>query len=166
MEITLALIKPDAMGRGLFIDIFTLMQKEFLIGDLVVTRWNKSLAQEFYYEHRQRDFFEQLVEFTASGPIAAVTLVGKNAVQRWRGMIGPTDPAEARRTHPGSVRATYGGHDLVMHNAVHGSDSVKSAQNELSILRMGFAEYPNLAFGRTADWVMRGMSPGISPPRT
>lgn len=166
MEITLALIKPDAMGRGLFIDIFTLMQKEFLIGDLVVTWWDKSLAQEFYQEHRGRDFFERLVGFTASGPTAAVTLVGKNAVQRWRNMIGPTNPAEARRTHPGSVRAMYGGHDLVMHNAVHGSDSVKSAELEMSILRLGFSEYPNLAFGRMASTVMRGMSPGISPPRT
>lgn len=153
METTLALIKPDAMKHH-FLDILGMAERSgFDIADLVVARWNPSLAREFYAEHEGKPFFEDLVTFTAGGRIAAMTLVRTDAVRHWRWLIGSTDPLKAE---PGTVRNLYGHRAVVdrsgpiMWNAVHGSDSVESAKREIEILRLGFSEYPNLAFGRVA----------------
>lgn len=153
METTLALIKPDAMMGGHFYDILGHMKREFIIGDISVTRWGTPLAREFYEEHEDKPYFNDLVLFTSSGPIAAITLIGNDAVARWRKMIGATDPAKA---DPGTLRhifgyrATVDPNGPIMLNAVHGSDSVDSARREINVIALGLAEYEALGFGQLA----------------
>jgi nucleoside-diphosphate kinase len=151
MEITLALIKPDAMKAGHFYEILEMMKKEFIIGDISVTWWGEDLAAEFYQDHEDKLYFQDLVKFTASGPVAAVTLIGEDAIARWRRMIGATDPAKAE---PGTIRYFFGHRSIVdpegpiMYNAVHGSDSSKSVEREISTIALGLAEYESLYFGQ------------------
>ena len=153
METTLALIKPDAMMGGHFYDILGHMKREFIIGDISVTRWGTALAREFYEEHEGKPYFNDFVEFTSSGPIAAITLIGDDAVARWRKRIGATDSAKAEQ---GTIRYIYGyratvdPNGPVMYNAVHGSDSVENAQREINIVALGLAEYEALGFGQLA----------------
>lgn len=148
METTLALIKPDAMMNGHFVDILIRMKRDFIIGDISVTRWGTALAREFYEEHEGKPYFDDLVEFTSNGPIAAITLIGGDAVARWRKMIGATDPMKADK---GTIRSLYGAsYGPIMHNAVHGSDSVESARREINVIALGLAEYEALGFGQLA----------------
>jgi nucleoside-diphosphate kinase len=145
------------MMNGHFYDILGRMKSNFIIGDISVTRWGTSLAREFYEEHEGKPFYEDLVEFTARGPIAAIALVGEDAVARWRRMIGATDPLNAV---PGSLRRIYGHRATidpngpVMYNAVHGSDSVDSARREMNIIALGIAEYEALGFGQLAQAII------------
>ena len=98
------------------------------IAALKITVLSKSKAEEFYAEHKERPFFGELVSFMTSGPVALMCLQGEGAVLKNRDIMGATDPKKATvRT----VRAKFG--DNVGENAVHGSDSVASAQRELAL---------------------------------
>jgi len=128
MERTLAIIKPDAVGRHL---IGTILQRYEQAGLIPVAmkllRLTKTQAEGFYYVHKQRPFFDSLCSFMSSGPIVVLVLEGENAIQRHRDLMGATDPAKAAE---GTIRKAYGTH--IEHNAVHGSDSAETAQFELS----------------------------------
>ena len=127
VERTLAIIKPDAVSRNL---VGTIIQRYEQAGLLPVAmkmvRLTKAQAEAFYYVHKQRPFFDSLCSFMSSGPIVVLALEGENAIQRYRDLMGATDPAKAAE---GTIRKVYGTH--IEHNAVHGSDSAEAAQFEL-----------------------------------
>jgi nucleoside-diphosphate kinase len=128
VERTLAIIKPDAVGRHLVGAIIQRYEQAGLIPVAVkMVRLTKAQAEAFYYVHKQRPFFDSLCSFMSSGPIVVLALEGVSAIQRLRDLMGATDPAKAAE---GTIRKAYGTH--IEHNAVHGSDSAESAQFELA----------------------------------
>ncbi len=128
VERTLAIIKPDAVGRHLVGAIVQQYEKAGLIPvAMKLMRMSKAQAEGFYYVHKQRPFFDSLCSFMSSGPVVVLTLEGENAIQRHRDLMGATDPAKAAE---GTIRKAFGTH--IEHNAVHGSDSAESAQFELA----------------------------------
>ena len=128
VERTLAIIKPDAVGRHLVGAIIQRYEQAGLIPiGMKLMRLTKAQAEGFYYVHKQRPFFDSLCSFMSSGPIVVLALEGEHAIQRHRDLMGVTDPAKAAE---GTIRKAYCTH--IEHNAVHGSDSAESAQFELS----------------------------------
>lgn len=105
IERTFSIIKPDATARNLTGEINAVIEKAGLriVGQKRV-RWTKTQAKEFYAEHKGRPFFGELVEFMTSGPIVVQVLEGEDAVATYRGIMGATDPAEAKR---GTIRKRF-----------------------------------------------------------
>jgi len=127
VERTLAIIKPDAVGRHLVGAIIQRYEQAGLVPiGMKLLRLTKAEAEGFYFVHKQRPFFDCLCSFMSSGPIVVLALEGEHAIQRHRDLMGATDPAKAAE---GTIRKAYGTH--IEHNAVHGSDSPDSAQFEL-----------------------------------
>ena len=127
-ERTLAIIKPDAVGRHLVGAIIQRYEQAGLIPlGMKLMRLTKAQAEGFYYVHKQRPFFDSLCSFMSSGPIVVLALEAENAIQRNRDLMGATDPAKAAE---GTIRKAFGTH--IEHNAVHGSDSAETAQFELA----------------------------------
>lgn len=128
VERTLAIIKPDAISRVEEIeDIiirsgFTILNKRWI-------SLTPEQCSEFYIEHSGKIFFPGLVAFMSSGPVVAFELAREDAIKYWRELIGPTDSKKAKETHPDSIRGLYGTDS--QRNAVHGSDSPKSAEREI-----------------------------------
>ena len=128
MEQTLAIIKPDAVERNLVGEILKRIEGAGLkIAALKMIRLSKEEAQGFYYVHRERPFFDSLTDFMSSGPIVVAVLQGEGAIQKWRDLMGATDPAKAQE---GTIRKAFGLN--VEKNSVHGSDSPESAAYEIS----------------------------------
>ena len=129
MEQTLAIIKPDAVKNQDTGAIITLIENEtsFQILGFKFTQLKKEQAQEFYSVHKERPFFNQLVDFMCSGPIVVIALQQENAVEEWRTLIGATDPKESADN---TIRNKFGTDKE--RNAVHGSDSPENAQGEIS----------------------------------
>lgn len=126
-EMTLGMIKPDATGAGKSGKIIAHIEGAgFRIAALKMVRLTKAAAQEFYAEHEGKPFYDPLVEFITSGPVVAMALEADNAVKKFREVIGATDPAEAAG---GTVRKLFA--ESKSRNAVHGSDSPRSAEREL-----------------------------------
>ena len=129
MERSLVLIKPDAMQRGLAGTIIGLLEKQGLkLAALKMLHMDKALAQRHYAVHKDKPFFEGVVKYITSAPIVAVVLEGEGAVERIRKAMGATDPARAER---GTIRGEFGLD--IERNAVHGSDSVETAEKEISL---------------------------------
>ncbi len=127
MEQTLAIIKPDAVERNLVGEILKRIEGAGLkIAALKMIRLSKEEAQGFYYVHRERPFFDSLTDFMSSGPIVVAVLQGEGAIQKWRDLMGATDPAKAQE---GTIRKAFGLN--VEKNSVHGSDSPESAAYEI-----------------------------------
>ncbi len=128
MEQTLAIIKPDAIERNLVGEILKKAEEAGLkIAALKMLKLSKEEAQGFYYVHRERPFFDSLTDFMSSGPIVVAVLQGQGAIQRWRDLMGTTDPAKAEE---GTIRKAFGLN--VEKNSVHGSDSPESAVHEIA----------------------------------
>ena len=128
IEQTLSMIKPDAVQDGHIGDILHRFEEEGLrIVGLKMMQLSRETAEAFYEEHRGRDFFERLVVFMTAGPMCAVVLEGESAIDRYRELMGATDPSKAA---PGTLRRLYA--ENVTINAVHGSDSPKSASREIA----------------------------------
>ncbi|MBI4409177.1 MAG: nucleoside-diphosphate kinase [Gemmatimonadetes bacterium] len=126
MEYTLAIIKPDAVGRHLAGRILAHLEEDgFRIRGLRMLRLAEAQAREFYAVHRGRPFYEPLVRFMTSGPCIPVLLERQDAVARLRVVIGATDPKEAE---PGTVRALYA--ESKERNAIHASDALETAERE------------------------------------
>jgi len=126
----LVIIKPDAFEKGAtgkIIDRF--LEEGFKLRALKMFKFTKEQAEGFYHVHRERPFFQELVEFMTSGPVVAMVLEGEDAIRRVREIIGPTDSEEARRVAPNSIRALFGTDKGK--NAVHASDSPESAEYEI-----------------------------------
>lgn len=127
-ELTLAIIKPDAVEAGNTGKIIDAIEaKGFDIIRLEKLMLEPEDAQEFYAVHKDRPFFGELVEFMSSGPIVVMALEKENAVQEWRDLMGTTDPAKAAE---GTIRKRFGSN--VGENATHGSDSAENAEIELA----------------------------------
>ena len=125
---TFAMIKPDAVGSGKLGKVIdATLQAGFRIKAARLTLITKAQAQEFYAVHRERPFYDELVEFMSSGPTFVMALEKENAVQAWRDTIGATDPAEAAE---GTIRRLYA--ENKGRNAVHGSDSDENAKKEIA----------------------------------
>ena len=129
MEKTFVFIKPNAIQQkntGAIIQMFEREGLE-LIG-LKQVHVSKSFCEAFYSEHKGRPFYQELVNFISSSPIVAMALEGpQGTVKRVREIMGDTDP---QRAEPGTIRHKYG--NSIGENAIHGSDSLASAQRELS----------------------------------
>jgi nucleoside-diphosphate kinase len=124
---TLGLIKPDAVEAGLMGRILSDIEAAgFRIAAMKMLRLSRAQAEAFYAVHRERPFFASLVEFMTSGPVVAFVIEGENAVERYRQLMGATDPAKAE---PNTLRARYA--QNIERNAVHGSDSPTSARREI-----------------------------------
>jgi len=129
MEKSLVLIKPDAMQRGLAGTIISRLEGNNLrLLAVKMLHMDKALAQRHYAIHRDKPFFEGLVNYITSGPIIALVFEGEGAVESIRKAGGATDPA---KSEPGTIRGDFGLD--IERNAVHGSDSVENAKKEISL---------------------------------
>ncbi len=129
MEETLVLVKGDGVRRRLVGEIIRRIEAKSLdIVTLQLMDVGRDLAEEHYAEHREKPFFEELVEFITSTPVVAMRVRGESAIKVMRTLMGSTNPAEAA---PGTIRG-----DLALSlpdNLVHGSDSPESARRELGL---------------------------------
>lgn len=126
---TLVMIKPDGVQRALVGEVLgRIERKGFRIVALEMRMMTKELAAKHYAEHVGKDFYEPLVEFMMSGPLVAAVIEGDDAIAEWRGMMGPTNPAEAP---PGTIRGDFATNTRA--NVTHGSDSETSAAREIAI---------------------------------
>ena len=147
MERTLILLKPDAVQRGLVGTLLAKLEARGLkIVGIKMLQVDEALARRHYGEHVDKPFFPGLVSFITSGPIVAAVLEGHNAVAAVRQTMGATDPAKAA---PGTIRGDYA-LDLGR-NAIHGSDSVETAQKEIALF---FSPSDVLSYERATDpWI-------------
>lgn len=126
MDRTLAIVKPDAVGRGLTGRILTHLEEHgFRVRAVRMLRLTAEQAGAFYFVHRERPFYDSLVAFMTSGPVVPILLEREDAVRTLRQVIGATDPAEADE---GTVRALYA--ESKERNAIHASDSHDNARVE------------------------------------
>ena len=127
MQRTLAIVKPDAVAKGVVGQILGRIERAgFTIIAAKLVHMSMPEARGFYIVHRERPFYESLCAFMAHGPCLPMVLAGDEAIQRWRDLMGATDPAKAA---PGTLRKDFA--SSVEANAVHGSDSPESAAVEI-----------------------------------
>lgn len=128
MQQTLSIIKPDAVKKGVIGKIVDRFESNGLrIVAMKKLRLSKCDAKAFYAVHKERPFFNDLVEFMTSGPVVVMVLEGENAVAKNRELMGATNPKEAA---PGTIRADFA--ENIDANAVHGSDSLENAKIEIN----------------------------------
>ena len=128
VERTLSIIKPDAVAKNVIGQIYSRFENKGL--KIVAARMlhlSRAEAEGFYAVHRQRPFFNDLVNFMVSGPVMVQVLEGESAIQKNRDLMGATDPKKALR---GTIRADFA--DSIDANAVHGSDATESAALEIA----------------------------------
>jgi nucleoside-diphosphate kinase len=128
MERTLAIVKPDAVQRGLAGEILRRIEAQGLaISALKKLHLPREQAERFYEVHKERPFYRSLCDYMTSGPVVIAVLSGEQAITRWRALMGATDPAKAA---PGTIRKDLGVD--VEKNAVHGSDAPETAAREIA----------------------------------
>ena len=128
VERTLSIIKPDAVAKNVIGEIYTRFEKAGL--QIVAARMmhlSSEQAGEFYAVHKERPFFNDLVEFMTSGPVLVQALEGEGAIAKNREVMGATNPAEA---DAGTIRADFAA--SIDENAVHGSDAPETAAQEIA----------------------------------
>ncbi|MDL5375949.1 nucleoside-diphosphate kinase [Exiguobacterium mexicanum] len=129
MEKTFLMVKPDGVKRGLIGEIISRFEKKgYTLNRLELLTPSVEVAQSHYAEHKEKPFFGELVEFLTSGPVVAMEWEGENIVAVSRLMIGKTNPLDAQ---PGTIRGDLA--STMSQNVIHGSDSVESAERELSL---------------------------------
>ena len=127
MQKTFAIIKPDAVQRGLAGDIIKRIEGSGLkIRGMRLMHLSRNQAERFYEVHKARPFYNDLCTYMTSGPVIVMVLEGDNAIVRWRELMGATDPAKA---NPGTIRKDFG--ENIERNAVHGSDAPETAAQEI-----------------------------------
>ena len=128
LERTLSIIKPDAVAKNVIGAIYSRFEGAGLkVIAAKMAHLSKEQAEGFYAVHKERPFFGELVSFMISGPVMIQALEGENAVSVHRDLMGATDPKKAA---PGTIRADFA--DSIDANAVHGSDSLENAANEIT----------------------------------
>ena len=128
MQNTLSIIKPDAVKKGYAEQICARIEDSGL--DIVLKKellLTRNQAEGFYAEHKGKPFFEALINFMTSGPVQVQVLEGKEAISRYRSLMGSTNPKQA---DPGTLRHDFA--ESIDANAVHGSDSLESAAREVA----------------------------------
>jgi nucleoside-diphosphate kinase len=130
MERTFAMIKPNAIKNKHVGRILQMIEEDgFNLAALKLKTFSKADAEGFYAEHKDRPFFPNLVKFMTSGPVLVLILEASGAVDKWRKLMGATDPAKAA---PGTIRKIFG--ESVEANSTHGSDSPTSAAREIQYI--------------------------------
>ena len=128
LERTLSIIKPDAVAKNVIGEIYSRFEKAGLkVAAAKMKQLSRAEAEGFYAVHRERPFFNALVEFMISGPVMIQVLEGENAIAKNRELMGATNPKEAA---PGTIRADFA--DSIDANAVHGSDAAETAAVEIA----------------------------------
>ncbi len=126
-ERTLAIIKPDAVTRGLAGEILSRIHKAgFRIVAIKSLRLTRAEAEGFYAVHKARPFFAELTAFMSSGKLFVIVLQAENVIARWRDTMGATDPAKAAA---GTIRREFG--SSIQNNCTHGSDAADTAAFEI-----------------------------------
>jgi len=130
---TLAIIKPDAVRARMTGRIIQrIEEEEFHIRAIRMVKLSRQEAEGFYDVHRERPFFSSLTTFMSSGPAVVMALEAPDAIQKWRALMGATDPAKAEA---GTLRKEFG--RSIENNATHGSDAPDTAAFELSYFFAG-----------------------------
>jgi nucleoside-diphosphate kinase len=133
IERTLAIIKPDAVKRGLAGDILSRIHAaKFQIVAIKSLHLTKTEAEGFYAVHRERPFFGELTDFMSSGKAVMMVLEAEGAISKWRDTMGATDPAKAA---PGTIRRDLG--TSIQYNCTHGSDAPQTAAFEIGYFFSG-----------------------------
>jgi nucleoside-diphosphate kinase len=133
MERTLAIIKPDAVAAGHAGPIIQRIEAEgFQIRAMRLVRLTRADAEGFYAVHRARPFFGQLADFMSSGPAVVMALEAPDAIRKWRGAMGATNPGQAEA---GTIRKDFG--TSIERNATHGSDAPETAAFEIGYFFAG-----------------------------
>ena len=128
-EVTLSLIKPDAVERNLIGKIVQIFEENGLVIDqMKKIKVDMDFAKKFYSVHSDKPFFNDLCSYISSGPLVAMVLKGENAVQKNRDLMGATNPIDAKH---GTIRNLYA--ISIDKNSVHGSDSVENAKIEIDL---------------------------------
>jgi len=128
VEQTLSIIKPDGVQKNLIGEIYSRFEKAGLqIVAARMVRLSKERAEDFYAVHKERPFYNDLVQYMTSGPVMVQALEGENAINRNREIMGATNPAEADK---GTIRADFA--ESIEENIVHGSDGAATAAQEIA----------------------------------
>ena len=123
------MVKPDGVRRGLVGEVIGRFEAKGLrLEQMRMLTIDEELAGRHYAEHTEKPFFAELVAFITSGPVVAMEWSGRSAVSVARDLMGPTDPGVAP---PGTIRGDFG--TVITENIVHGSDSLDSAEREISL---------------------------------
>ncbi|CCQ97645.1 Nucleoside diphosphate kinase [[Clostridium] ultunense Esp] len=129
MEKTFVMIKTDGVERGLIGEIIGRIEKKgFKITKAKLFQPSRELVENHYIEHKEKPFFQELVEYIIKGPVMAMEVEGETVVETMRIMIGDKDPKKAQ---PGTIRGDFA-YSLTQ-NIIHGSDSIESAERELKL---------------------------------
>jgi nucleoside-diphosphate kinase len=133
MERTFAIIKPDAVKKGVAGRILARIEEAgFAVIAMRLLHLTKREAEGFYHVHRERPFFGALTDFMSSGKCIVMCLEAPDAIRRWRELMGATDPAKAA---PGTLRKEFGA--SIDTNATHGSDAPETAAFEIAYFFRG-----------------------------
>jgi nucleoside-diphosphate kinase len=133
MELTFAIIKPDAVERRLAGKILARIEEAgFTVRAMRLQHLSKKEAEGFYAVHKARPFFGELTDFMSSGPCVLMALEAESAIKKWRDTMGATDPAKAEA---GTLRRDFG--ESIGRNATHGSDAPETAAFELGYFFRG-----------------------------
>ncbi len=145
---SLVIVKPDGVQRGLSMSILgRLEQRGLKIVGLKLMQVSRELAEQHYGVHKGKGFYEGLVSYITSGPVAVAAFEGPNAVSVIRTTMGATNAAEAA---PGTIRGDYA--IEIGRNLIHGSDSPESAAHEIGLF---FGDGGLLSYGRDVDrWIV------------
>lgn len=138
-EQTLVIIKPDAVDKGYSGKIIKRIEEEgFVIKAIKILKLSSNDAQEFYLEHKRKNFFNELMEYMCSGCVFVLLVDGKGAVDKLRKLVGITDP---KRAGSKTLRSLYG--QNISKNAIHASDSIFSAIREINFFFKDELNYSN-----------------------
>jgi len=133
IERTLAIIKPDAVKRGVAGEILSRIHAAKFQIVAIKSLWlTKTEAEGFYAVHRERPFFGELTDFISSGKVIVIALEAEGAISKWRDTMGATDPAKAA---PGTIRRDLG--TSIQNNCTHGSDAPATASFEIGYFFAG-----------------------------
>jgi|TARA_B100000902_G_C26604089_1_gene571910 nucleoside-diphosphate kinase len=128
-EKSLGIIKPDAVERSLIGSIIKIIEDNNIkINQMKMIQLTSAMAEEFYFIHKDKPFYEKLISYMTSAPVVLMVLEGKDVVKRYRDLMGKTNPEEAAE---GTIRKLYA-IDTTF-NSVHGSDSIENALAEISL---------------------------------
>jgi nucleoside-diphosphate kinase len=141
------MVKPDGVHRGLVGEVISRIERKGLKIVAVKMLWiHKDLAEQHYSEHREKPFFDDLVNYITSGPVVAMVVEGRNAISVVRNLVGATNPVDAA---PGTIRGDFGLD--IGRNVVHASDSPASAEREINLF---FHDEEIISYVRTDEkWI-------------
>ncbi|MCQ5336841.1 MAG: nucleoside-diphosphate kinase [Candidatus Methanomethylicia archaeon] len=137
IERTFVMIKPDAVVRGLIGEVISRIERKGLkIVGMRMIHLSREEAEELYSIHKDKPFFNELINFVTSAPVVVMAVEGESAVSVMRKIIGSTDSKDAS---PGTIRGDFSCSKSM--NIIHASDSLESAKRELSIFFKDFLKY-------------------------